>query len=76
MSTDTKKSDKEAVATPPAVGAAPEKKRPQRVVVRLLRPVRGIVNNPGEVCGFSPEVAAKLLDKNRPGGACAEPYKP
>jgi hypothetical protein len=63
-------------AAPAAQTKPEEKPRPKRTVVRLLRPVKGIVNNPGEICGFSPEVAAKLLDKNRQGGALAELYEP
>jgi hypothetical protein len=54
---------------------APAPKR-DRVVVRLLRRVRGITNNVGEVCGFPAALAEKLLDKSRPGGPCAELYAP
>lgn len=64
---------KEAAPTPAAQQQKEEPKGPpKRVIVKMLRKVQGINNNVGEVCGFSPEVAAKLLDKNRQGGACAE----
>lgn len=70
MSTDPKKDDQKTARD------ATEKPRPKRVVVKLLRAVRGIVNNVGEPCGFPPEMAAKLLDKNRIGGPLAELYNP
>ena len=73
MSTETKKEG--AQAAPPATKAE-EKPRPKKVVVRLLRRVNGIPNNPGEICGFPPEIAAQLLDKNRQGGPAAELYTP
>lgn len=71
MSTEAKKA-----GAPAAVPEQEEKPRPKRTVVRLLRKVAGVANNVGEICGFDPAFAAKLLDKNRPGGPCAEPYEP
>lgn len=52
------------------------KKKKDIVVVRLLRPVKGVVNNVGEICGFPAALAQKLLDKNRQGGPLAELYEP
>jgi hypothetical protein len=61
MSNDTKKTE--------------EKTKPKKVIVKLLRKVKDIPNNPGEICGFPQEVAAKLLDKSRQGGPAAELYE-
>jgi hypothetical protein len=72
MSTDQKKDG----AAPAAAPKQEEKPRPKRVMVKLLRKVAGIPNNVGEICGFDPATAAKLLDKTRPGGPAAEMYEP
>lgn len=68
--------EKIAPAQAAAAQAAPEEKKKKDItVVKLIRPVKGVVNNVGEVCGFPAAVAAKLLDKNRPGGPLAELYE-